>query len=134
MVGCTLQNPYSSNQSQGRVLTLRECAQSIPRQEKLIEDLFLCEISKFCSFSFQYTYPPSLNQGRESIFTLLECTQSILHIGKLLKNLFSCEILFIFVLIHISPFPESGSGKHFHAARMRAIDSPHKITPIGIKF
>jgi hypothetical protein len=26
-------------------------------------------------------------------------------------------------------FPESGSGKHFQASGMRAIDSPHKITP-----
>src|SRR6478752_5569539 len=28
-----------------------------------------------------------------------------------------------------SYFPESGSGKHFQASEMRAIDSPHEITP-----
>jgi hypothetical protein len=31
--------------------------------------------------------------------------------------------------LHFSP--ESGSGKRFHASGMRAIDSPHKITPNG---
>src|SRR5689334_4030591 len=29
-------------------------------------------------------------------------------------------------------FPES--GKRFHASGMHAIDSPHKITPIGVVF
>ena len=28
-----------------------------------------------------------------------------------------------------SYFPESGSRKHFHVSGMRAIDSPHEITP-----
>jgi hypothetical protein len=31
-------------------------------------------------------------------------------------------------------FTESGSGKHFQGSGMRAIDSPHKITPYGIIF
>src|SRR4051794_37798764 len=31
-----------------------------------------------------------------------------------------------------SYFPESGSGKRFQASRMRAIDSPHEITPRNI--
>jgi hypothetical protein len=31
-------------------------------------------------------------------------------------------------------FPESGSGKHFQGSGMRAIDSPHKITPRGVIF
>jgi hypothetical protein len=34
-------------------------------------------------------------------------------------------------------FPESGSRKRFHALEIRAIDSPHKITPkndfVGVK-
>ena len=29
-------------------------------------------------------------------------------------------------------FPESGSRKHFQDSGMRAIDSPHKITPRGL--
>ena len=29
-------------------------------------------------------------------------------------------------------FPESGSKKHFQGSGMRAIDSPHKITPRGL--
>jgi hypothetical protein len=31
-------------------------------------------------------------------------------------------------------FPESGSEKHFHGSRMRAKDSPHKITPMTMIF
>ena len=76
--------------------------------------------------------PYSPNQGQESIFTLRECAQSNPHLEKLLENLFSSETWFIFVSVYISPFPESGPGKHFHAVGMRAIDSPHKIIPIGI--
>src|SRR3569833_4236469 len=34
----------------------------------------------------------------------------------------------------IHPFPESGSGKHFHASGMRGIDFPYKITPRGSFF
>ena len=30
---------------------------------------------------------------------------------------------------HVLIYPESGSGKRFQASRMRAIDSPHEITP-----
>ena len=39
-----------------------------------------------------------------------------------------------FLATALTPFPESGSRKHFHASGMHAIDSPHKITPIGIIF
>ena len=35
----------------------------------------------------------------------------------------------IFASIQNTHFPESGSEKHFQASEMRAIDSPHKITP-----
>jgi hypothetical protein len=59
------------------------------------------------------------------------------------ENLFTCEIsqfrsflgeLTTFVgvdaifSIHISPCPESGSGKHFHTCRMRSIDFPPRKT------
>jgi hypothetical protein len=39
-----------------------------------------------------------------------------------------------FSLQNNHPCPESGSEKHFHASKMLAIDSHHKITPIGVVF
>ena len=40
----------------------------------------------------------------------------------------------IFALIQNTHFPESGSRKRFQGSGMRAIDSPHEITPQKYDF
>ena len=44
------------------------------------------------------------------------------------------RILVHFHFVTHNPFPESGSKKHCQDSGMRTIDSPYKITPIGVIF
>jgi hypothetical protein len=83
-----------------------------------------------CDFRFN-TPIPSLNQGQRSVFTVRECAQSIPRLEKLKNRRFSHKNLkmFDFRFNTLTPFPESGSRKHFHASRVRAIDFSHKIIP-----
>ena len=60
-------------------MTVRECAQSIPRLEKPKNRRFSHKNPKM--FDFRFNTPiPSLNQGQGSIFTLRECVESISRI------------------------------------------------------
>ena len=76
---------------------------------------------------------PFLNQDQGSIFTVQECAQSIPRLEKRKNRRFSHKNpkIFRFSLQYTDSFPESGSRKRFQGLRMRAIDSPHKITPKG---
>ena len=75
----------------------------------------------------------SLNQGQDNFFMLRECAQSIPRIKLPPDECFQGENrnFFDFHFNTPTPFPESESMKRFHASEMRAIDSPHKITPRG---
>src|SRR6185312_11866226 len=42
--------------------------------------------------------------------------------------------MFDFRFNTLTPFPESGSRKHFHPSGMRGIDFSHKITPRNMFF
>jgi hypothetical protein len=66
----------------------------------------------------------------------LNGARAIAHLEKPLYGRFSGAKLYLYIIfasIH-TYFPESGSGERFYASGMHAIDSPHKITPIGVKF
>ena len=69
----------------------------------------------------------SLNQGQGSVFTVRECAQSILRLDKPKNRRFSHKNpkMFDFHFNTPTPFPESGSRKHFHVSGMRAIDFSH---------
>src|ERR1700758_2121124 len=77
---------------------------------------------------------PSLNQGQRSVFTVRECVQSIPRLEKPKNRRFSHKNskMFDFRFNTPTPFPESGSGKHFQDSGMRGIDFSHKITPIKV--
>jgi hypothetical protein len=79
------------------------------------------------------TLIPFLNQGQGSIFTVQECAQSIPRLEKRKNWRFSHKNpkIFRFSLQYIDSFPESGSRNRFKGSGMRAINSPHKITPKG---
>ena len=95
---------------------------------------FFNALNRFLAFFkclvFASIHPPlSLNQGQGSIFALRECVQSIPRLEKPKNRRFSHKNpkMFDFRFNTPTTFPESRSRKHFHASRMRAIDSPHKI-------
>src|SRR5688572_11803638 len=67
---------------------------------------------------------------------LRECAQSIPRLEKPKNRRFSHKNskMFDFRFNTPTPFPESGSGKHFQDSGMRGIDFSHKITPIKVIF
>ena len=74
--------------------------------------------------------------GQGSVFMLRECAQLIPRLEKPKNRRFSHKNLKMFDFRFNTPttFPESGSGKRFHASGMRAIDFSHKIIPRKVIF
>ena len=91
----------------------------------------------FLKNDFRFNTPiSSLKQDQGSAFTARECAQSNPRLEKPKNRRFSHKNpkMLYFRFNTLTPFPESGSRKHFHASGMRGIDFSHKITPRNMFF